>query len=140
MTREMRIGDNQPRGLLVIVMLIALATGCGDPDDGETIEVSLADLPCQMQNAAGVWESAPLPPITDEQCLWFSFDPNNTYVFEHPLGRVPFDVNGFIAFGSDGIGATIGSGNVFLIIEADESTITIRNGQNQRFWLRLVLE
>ena len=139
MAIAMRVGDSVGR-LLAIVMLITLATGCGDPSGGETIEVRLADLPCQMLSPEGTWESAPFPPITDDQCLWFSFDPNTTYIFEHPLGRIPFDVSGFIAFGSDGIGATSGSGNAFLIIEADESTVTIRNGQNQRFWLRLVLE
>jgi hypothetical protein len=121
-------------------MLIALAAGCGDLDEGETIEVSLADLPCQMQNAVGIWESAPPPPIADEQCLWFSFDPNSTYVFQHPLGRIPSIIIGYIAFESNGTAATIGSGNVLLINGADESTVTIRNGQNQRFWLRLVLE
>ena len=122
-----------------IAMLAALISACGD-SGGATVEVSLADLPCQMQNTAGIWESAPPPPITDEQCMWFPFDANNTYIFEHPLGRVPSVILGYIAFGSDGTSATIGSGNVFLINGADESTITIRNGQNQSFWLRLVLE
>ncbi|MDH3625197.1 MAG: hypothetical protein OEQ49_15105 [Myxococcales bacterium] len=119
--------------------LLALAAGCGD-SGGDTIEVSLADLPCQMQSAQGIWESAPLPPITDEQCLWFLFRANNTYVFEHPLERVPFEVTGYIAFNSNGTASTIASGNAFLVDAADDSTITLRNGQNQDFWLRLVLE
>jgi hypothetical protein len=122
-----------------VVALLALAAGCGD-SGGDTIEVSLADLPCQMQSAQGIWESAPLPPITDEQCLWFLFRANNTYVFEHPLERVPFEVTGYIAFNSNGTASTIASGNAFLVDAADDSTITLRNGQNQDFWLRLVLE
>ncbi len=122
-----------------VVALVALATGCGD-SSGETIEVSLADLPCQMQSAQGIWESAPLPPITDEECLWFPFRGNDTYIFEHPLARVPFEVIAYISFNSDGTGSTIASGNAFLVDAADDSTITIRNGQNQDFWLRLVLE
>ncbi|MCZ6806294.1 MAG: hypothetical protein O7F08_05025 [Deltaproteobacteria bacterium] len=123
-----------------IVLLVALISACGDSGGGATIEVSLADLPCQMQNVAGIWESAPLPPITDEQCMWFPFEANTTYIFEHPLGRVPSVIIGYLAFGSDGTSATIGSGNVFLINGADDSTVTVRNGQNQHFWLRLVLE
>ncbi len=122
-----------------VVALLALAAGCGD-SGGDTIAVSLADLPCQMQSAQGIWESAPLPPITDEQCLWFLFRANNTYVFEHPLERVPFEVTGYIAFNSNGTASTIASGNAFLVDAADDSTITLRNGQNQDFWLRLVLE
>ncbi len=121
------------------VALVVLAAGCGS-SGGETIEVSLADLPCQMQNAAGIWESAPLPPITDEQCLWFLFRANNTYIFEHPLGRVPLEIIAYIAFDSDGTGSTIASGNAFLLNAVDASTITIKNAQNQDFWLRLVLE
>ena len=122
-----------------VVAVAALAMGCGE-SGGATIEVSLADLPCQMQNAEGIWESAPLPPITDERCLWFPFRANDTYIFEHPLGRVPFEVIGYIAFNSDGTGSTSASGNVFLLQAVDDSTITIRNSQNQDFWLRLVLE
>jgi len=122
------------------VALAALAIGCGDSDGAAVVEVSLAELPCEMQNAAGVWESAPPPPIMDEQCMWSSFRANTTYIFEHSLGRVPSVIIGYIAFGSDGTSSTIASGNVFLINGADDSTITVRNGQNQHFWLRLVLE
>jgi len=138
----MATGMRMPRlaRLGPLLMLVALATGCGDPGDGGTIEVSLADLPCQKLNTAGIWESAPPPPITDEACLWFPFATNTTYIFEHPLGRVPSFIIGYIAFGSDGTSATPGSGNAFLINGADASTVTIRNGQNQFFWLRLVLE
>ena len=138
MATEMRMRRLERLGPMV--MLLALVIGCGDPGGGETIEVSLADLPCQMQDAQGIWSSAPPPPITDEQCLWFSFRSDNTYIFEHPLGRVPSIVIGYIAFESSGRGATIGSGDVLLIDGQDETTVTIRNRQNQHFWLRLVLE
>ena len=127
------------RRSLVTVALVVLATGCGS-SGGETIEVSLADLPCHMQNAEGTWESAPLPPITDEQCLWFLVRANNTYIFEHPLDGVPLQVIAYIAFNADGTGSTIASGNAFLLNAVDASTITIKNAQNQDFWLRLVLE
>lgn len=137
-----------PQGMMMcrlhrlgIVLALSLAwIGCDDLG-GDEIEVSLADLPCQSLGASGIWESNPLPPITDSECLWFLFGANNTYIFEHPLGRVPIDVGGsLISFNDDGTSSTIPSGNVFLVLAADESTITIRNGQNQTFFLRLVLE
>jgi len=112
---------------------------CGDPG-GETVEVSLDDLPCQSLSADGIWQSAPLPPSATGDCSWFFFAANNTYIFDHPLGRVPSQVVGLISFNEDGTASTIAAGNVFLVVAADESTTTIRNGQNQPFWLRLVLE
>ncbi len=124
---------------IAVAALLALAAGCGD-SSGETVEVSLAELPCQMQNAEGLWESAPLPPVVDEQCLWFLFRARNTYVFEHPLESVPLEVIAYIAFNSDGTGSTIASGNAFLLQAVDDSTITVKNDQEQDFWLRLVLE
>lgn len=124
---------------VVLLVLATLGTGCTNNGDGGTIEISLADLPCQMENAVGIWESAPPPPIADDACMWFPFDKNTTYIFDHPLGRVPSFIEGYIAFEPDGSGSTPGSGNAFLILEADESTATIRNSQNQFFWLRLVL-
>ena len=112
---------------------------CGS-SAGATFEVRVDDLPCEMETEAGLWESAPPPPLAVGECLWFPFDANNTYVFEHPLGRVPSLIIGYIAFSGDGLGATIASGNAFLVNGADESTVTIRNGQNQSFSLRLVLQ
>lgn len=58
----------------------------------------------------------------------------------HPLGRVPSVVIGYTAFDRDGEFATIGSGDSFIVQEANDQTVTIRNAQNQLFYLRLVLE
>ncbi len=125
--------------LASLLAILALVWGCGMPG-GETIEVSLDELPCESEPTPGLWESHPPPPLTDDACRWFPFNANNTYIFEHPLGRVPTLVVGYIAFGSDGEGATIGSGNVFLVNAQDASTVTVKNDQNQDFSLRLVLQ
>lgn len=125
--------------LASLVAIVALVWGCGE-SGGETIEVSLDDLPCERETEDGQWESHPWPPLEDDACRWFPFSANNTYVFEHPLGRVPTLVVGYIAFGSDGVGATVASGNVLLVNGADASTVTLKNDQNQDFSLRLVLQ
>ncbi|MEM7434560.1 MAG: hypothetical protein AAF436_05360 [Myxococcota bacterium] len=120
---------------------LGLAMACGGSSPAEEIEVPLSDLPCESTNVNGVWESAPLPPLAVDECSWFLFQDNATYVFEHPLGRVPIDLTGsLISFNEDGTASTPPSGNVFLVVAADETTVTIRNGQNQAFFLRLVLE
>lgn len=121
-----------------------VGTACGDPcGDAEDRLVRLEeDLPCEMTNADGVWESHPLPPIADEdeECYWLEFRGCSKYEIAHPLGRVPTLVVGYTSFDQDGSFSTVGSGNSFVVQEASASTVTIRNAQNQFFYLRLVLE
>jgi len=100
----------------------------------------LSELPCNTTNAEGVWESHPLPPISDAQCDWLEFRGCSQYEIEHPLGTVPSVVLGYLSFDSDGSFSTVGSGNIFVVEEAGDQTVTIRNTQNQVFFLRLVLQ
>lgn len=100
----------------------------------------ISELPCEMTNDDGAWESHPLPPIADEQCYWLEFRGCSTYEIAHPLGRIPSVVLGYTSFDPDGTFSTIGSGNSFVVQEASDATVTLRNGQNQLFYLRLVLE
>ena len=126
-------------GALMILGLVATACGdaCGDAEDRV---VPLSDLPCSMTAADGVWESHPLPPVTDERCYWLEFRGCSKYEFENPLGRVPSLVVGYTSFEQDGRFSTVGSGNSFVVEEATASTVTIRNAQNQFFYLRLILD
>ena len=122
------------------VMLIAgLGCGGGPCADAEDRTVLSSDLPCSMMSSGGAWESHPLPPITDEQCFWLEFRGCSTYRFENPLGEAPTSVIGYTSFERDGSFATVGSGNSFVIEEASDSEVIIRNAQNQFFYLRLVL-
>lgn len=125
------------RGGFVGCVLLVLAAACGS-SESEPVEVTLDELPCQGFTDGGVWESAPPPPASGD-CVWFLFLDNTTFVFEHPLGRTPALIDGLIAFDEDGVNSTPPSGNVFLVRAADENTVTIRNGQNQTFFLRLNL-
>jgi len=126
-------------GALAILGLVATACGdeCGDAEDRI---VPMSELPCSMTTAGGVWESHPFPPIADEQCYWLEFRGCSRYEFEHPLGRVPTEVLGYTSFEQDGRFSTVGSGNSLVVQEVSASTVTIRNAQNQLFYLRLVLE
>ena len=127
--------------LALLALLGTWGTACGDPcGEAEDRLVPMGELPCNMTNADGVWASHPLPPITDEQCYWLEFRGCSRYEVEHPLGRTPTLVVGYTSFDPDGSFSTLGSGNSFVIEEANDSTVTLRNAQNQLFYLRLVLE
>lgn len=124
------------------VLFLLLEAGCGGGPcgDSEDRTVTAADLPCSTMSSEGLWESHPLPPIDDEQCFWLEFRGCSTYRFENPLGEVPTSVIGYTSFEREGTFSTVGSGNSFVIQEATESEVTVRNAQNQLFYLRLVLE
>ena len=125
----------------VVAILLGVAPlGCGDDSvSGELVPVSLEDLPCQSVDEVGIWQSAPPADFAVGDCQWFRFRANTTYVFDHPLDRIPSMVLPDIAFAPDGVGATLASGNEFLQLARTETTVTLRNGQNQEFWLRLAL-
>jgi hypothetical protein len=126
---------------LVALLVVLLGAGCGDPcGDPEDRLVPLSELPCNATTAEGAWESHPLPPIDDSQCHWLQFRGCSEYEIAHPLGRTPSLVLGYISFDADGSFSTVGSGNSFVIEEANEQTIKLRNTQNQVFFLRLLLE
>lgn len=127
--------------IVTLALLGLLGPACGDPcGDPEDRLVPLSEMPCNKTNADGVWESHPFPPIESEECYWLEFRGCSTYEIEHPLGRVPSLPVGYTSFDADGEFSTPASGNSFVIQSASESTITIRNAQNQLFYLKLVLE
>lgn len=121
---------------MLALLLGAAATACGDASTREAVDVPLSELPCQSLEE-GIWESVPFPP---SPCEWFDYQAQTTYRFEHPLGRVPRIIDGYIGFSADGTGATRASGDPFLIQDATDTTITITSAQNQDFFLRLVLQ
>lgn len=123
-----------------VLLLLGFGCGggpCGNSEDRTVVE---ADLPCSTMSSEGLWESHPLPPIEDEQCFWLEFRGCSTYRFENPLGEVPTTVIGYTSFEREGTFSTVGSGNSFVLQEATDAEVTIRNSQNQLFYLRLVLQ
>ena len=124
------------------VLFVLLGAGCGGGPCGSSEDRTVleADLPCSAMGSDGIWESHPLPPIDDEQCIWLEFRGCSTYRFENPLGEVPTTVIGYTSFEQNGTFSTVGSGNSFVVQEATESEVTVRNAQNQLFYLRLVLQ
>ena len=124
-----------------LTLLGLVGTACGDPcGDREDRLVPLSELPCNMTKAEGVWESHPFPPPVTEECRWLEFRGCSTYEIEHPLGRIPSKIDGNISFENDGRLSTPGSGNSFVIEEASDSAVIVRNTQNQLFYLRVVLQ
>jgi hypothetical protein len=101
--------------------------------------VEASELPCAEMTSDGAWSSHPFPPF-EEECEWLDFQGCSRYVFENPLGEIPRNIIGYLAFEADGRFSTPGSGNSFVIDEVSESEIVIRNGQNADFYLRLSVE
>ena len=129
------------RWLGALTVLALAGSACGDPcGQAEDRVVPMSEMPCSMTKTNGVWESHPFPPIADEQCYWLEFRGCSKYEIQHPLGAVPTLIVGYTSFDQDGSFSTVGSGNSFVFQEANASTVTLRNGQNQLFYLRLVLE
>ena len=125
---------------LALLGLVGSACGGGPCGDAEDRPVQLTDLPCSMTDAGGVWYSHPFPPISDAQCYWLEFRGCSQYQIEHPLGRAPVQIVGYTSFDQDGSFSTPASGNSFVVQEVSDSTVTIRNAQNQLFYLRLTLD
>lgn len=126
---------------VALALLGLIGSACGDPcGAAEDRPVPLTDLPCNMTSAEGVWESHPFPPISDAQCYWLEFRGCSKYQVQHPLGRAPVQVLGYTSFDQDGSFSTPASGNSFVVQEVSDSTVTIRNAQNQLFYLRLTLD
>lgn len=125
---------------MALALLAGFGCGGGPCGDAEDRAVPLSELPCSMMSGGGIWESHPLPPIADEQCLWLEFRGCSVYRFENPLGAVPTSIIGYTSFEQDGEFSTVGSGNSFVVQEATDSEVVIRNAQNQFFYLRLVLQ
>ena len=123
-----------------LTLLGLVGSACGDPCGAtEDRLVPLTELPCSM-TSEGVWQSHPFPPISDAQCYWLEFRGCSKYQVEHPLGRAPFKVLGYTSFDQDGSFSTPASGNSFVVEEVSDSSVTIRNAQNQLFYLRLTLD
>jgi len=123
-----------------LALLGLIGSACGDPcGAAEDRLVLLTELPCSM-TTEGVWQSHPFPPISDAQCYWLEFRGCSRYQVEHPLGRAPFQVLGYTSFDQNGSFSTPASGNSFVVEEVTDSSVTIRNAQNQLFYLRLTLD
>lgn len=119
------------------MFLLPTCFGCGNQEnENDFVLVGLQEFPCQNTDELGVWESTP---GSNPDCPWFPYDSNTTYVFPHTLQREPRGVLPYIAFDRLGIGATLASGNPVILIDQSDTSVVLRNAQNQDFWIRLVL-
>lgn len=123
--------------MIYLSLLLPALSGCGNKEtNGNFVPVEADELPCQSLDGLGVWESTP---SNNPECPWFYYSANTTYAFPHALQREPRAVLPYIAFDRLGIGATLASGNPVILIDQSETSVTLRNAQNQDFWLRLVV-
>ena len=134
------MGNGSRLGVAVVAVLLGYGCGGGPCGRAEDRTVVMNDLPCATMSADGPWASHPFPPIEDPECFWLEFRGCSVYRFENPLDRLPTSVIGNISFDANGSFSTVGSGNSFVVEEVTESEVTVRNAQNQLFYLRLVLD
>jgi hypothetical protein len=128
-----------------------LIGGCDRKGTRQVTMVDPSEIPCSgIDPDTGIWSSAPLP-IADQPmdmgdagtsgaCGWLKFEGRQQLIVPHTLGRVPSEVLVYIAFVSSGIGGTLASGDPGRVLAVDDASVTIENGSNQRFYVRLVLE
>lgn len=126
-------------GALLLGTLFLGGTSCGDASAQDPIDVFAEDLPCA--SAAGEsWESAEWPPFESAECRWMEFDGRRTYRIAHPLGRRPQGIQLFLSFNEDGRDAAPSAGDPTRIIAVNDDTLVLRNGSNQDFFLKVVLQ
>ena len=128
--------------ITIVSVLALLAQACSDASAQDPIEITADLLPCASDPPAvgEPWESAPWPPGSTGACEWFAFDGRRSYRVTHPLGRIPRTIIVYLSFDSDGRSSTIAPGDPTRIVSADENVVEIRNGTDQDFFAKVVLE
>lgn len=120
--------------------------GCsGNPKSERAVKTD--ELPESGPTQDGVgWQSAPFPnadDCADPKARWLRLGGNTEsegLVIEHALGRAPELILPYIAFGSDGCGSTLGSGDTVVIDYADDKVVRVHNNTGEYFYIRLVLQ
>ncbi len=136
---------------LCLTGLLVLAGACNRKGPNDVRVVEPGDLPCSgVDPTTGAWSSAPWPidlgegdmgdAGTSGTCGWLLFEGRQELIVPHTLGRVPNEVLIYIAFVPSGVGGTLASGDPGRVLAVDDASVTIENGTNQRFYIRLVLE
>lgn len=132
-----------------LVMVFALAAGCGSPSDGPFREVALVDLPCaSLEPTSGIWESASFPASSvcggdagaAACCEWVELPANAELRIEHGLTTAPRIVEPWISFNRYGVGSTVASGDALRLISADDTHLVLENHTDQRFYLRVAIQ
>jgi len=134
-----------------LAMLIALGAtfaiaGCKATDASRPPQVTLMDLPCSNADDAGVWESAPWRPGTDDTCLaitetpaWVQYSKKTILEVEHGLGRAPRVILVYVALDETGEGGSLAAGDQARLHEIGDVTFQVENATEQDYWARFVL-
>jgi len=99
----------------------------------------LSDLEHQSESN-GVWQSA------EWDTPWLSFPAKQSVTIEHALGRTPRLVQIYVSFESGGCDrdatttALLAAGTLAHISRVNDATVTVRNGTNEDYCLRIVVQ
>jgi hypothetical protein len=140
-----------PAALLLLLGLGTALGGCSRKGTRQVTVLDPTDMPCSgIDPDTGIWSSAPWPISEDIGamgdagtsgiCEWLPFAGRQELIVPHTLGYVPSEVLVYIAFTPSGVGGTLASGDPGRVRAVDDAFVTIDNGTNQDFYVRLVLE
>ena len=122
--------------LATLFATAASVPGCAD---ASAQAVVTRETPCASRFPGETddgWQSAPWGPA-DEGC-WVLFAGGQIVQLEHDLGHTPALLQIYLSFDPLGQSSAPSAGDTSLIREVDDTSVTIANGTEQDFYLRVV--
>lgn len=121
-------------GLALLLPLVLLAGGCDEAGAQEVVELN----PACASAENGVWESSPW--VSESTgCGFLPYDGNTAYRVPHTLGRVPRNVQVYVAFTQDGAACAIAPGDMARILYVDVDAVVVENQTEANLFFRVVL-
>ncbi len=129
------------RFLATTALLVGAVMSCEPAQiplpDGATRGAPIVyDPPPMARISLDSWESSPWPGAGVE---WLAFPRNIDVTLRHNLGRTPAAVNVYLAFEKSGASGAPAAGDLARIQQVTDRDVTLRNGTQQDYWLRVVL-
>ena len=119
------------------LVLIASA-GCSAAKAEQNIVLTAADLPATAGLVGAVWQSSDFYHDTTS-ANWISYPARATITIPHALGHTPANVAIYLSFSATGEGAGIASGDLAHIMSVTNAAVTINNGTNEDFFIRVAV-
>lgn len=120
--------------LFLLIFTLCAMLSC-DAKAATEQKLTGSDLSAASVSAQGLWESTPWTGVP-----WLSYPGGGRLTLEHGLGRVPRLIQVYISFANDGAGAGPTAGDLSRIKAVDDKIVTLENGTEQDYFVRVVLQ
>lgn len=127
-------------GVSTALSLGPVLASCGLPGAGELIVYTSASpelARASIDPETGSWQSAPW---AADGVTWLPYPGQGRLQLEHGLGRVPTTVLVYLSFDRSGASPGLASGDLAHLIDADATTVTLRNATNGNYFARVVAQ